>query len=883
VVAITLVAAPAEAVLAPTPPPLRTTWNRPVGGAGFFTPRSAAFAKDGSLWLVEHDLQQVQHLDASGHGLVVVGSFGGGDGQFYSPVGIAVGADGYVYVLDQFNSRISRFTADGTFVQRWGVQGNAPGQLANPAAIAALPSGELLVVDQSNDRIVRFTSTGTFVDEWGAPGGGSGQFDVPSSVAVDRRGDIYVTDTNNQRVEKFTATGRFLRQWGSAGSGQGQFTAPAGIAVDRFDRVFVSDVSANRVQMFGTDGTWTGTFGSTGTGPAQFRSPVALTASPNGDLFVVDGQNDRLQEFGGSGEAETQTLGKVAFAFATPGITPLSAAEGPDGDIFVAGGGAVERFAHDGTPRPPQNAWGATAFQNALAVRIAPDSSVCVLESSGFQVRRFTLDGTPINTFGGYGSEPGQMFWPWDIAIKANGDILVSNANYVDERVDCYSPMGALLSSFYTGGLYTPSTLALDPAGEIFTLDSRVLRRHAADGSLITAWTVYPLNSGQFGGGGLQCAGTEFVYVTDNNTRQLLKYEPSGQLLASINPAGAGRPDVTVLGRLGLDAQGNLLITANENGQVLRFAIAPRILSVADVTGDNGRAVHVEFRRTTADASVSDTPVRQYGIYRRLDPPYPPDANPAPDLPGWELAATVPATHADQYSVDVPMREDTRPGAMVFTAVLVRAITSTTLVLDSGISFGSSLDDLPPLPPSDFSGAFVADGVHLQWHRPAGDDAVAWELYRGATPDFEAEEDTRLGVLADSAYFDAGAGPGYYKLAALDPSGNRSSFLTLGPAGLLDVPGGTRAPAFSLGAVSPNPSRGQPLEVTFSLATRGSPSIELIDVTGRRVMAHAVGELSPGTHQVSLVPGRRLPAGLYLMRLHDGHGATRVARVVLLD
>jgi hypothetical protein len=55
--------------------------------------------------------------------------------------------------------------------------------------------------------------------------------------------------------------------------------------------------------------------------------------------------------------------------------------------------------------------------------------------------------------------------------------------------------------------------------------------------------------------------------------------------------------------------------------------------------------------------------------------------------------------------------------------------------------------------------------------------------------------------------------------------------------------------------------------------------IELLDVSGRRVLAREVGSLGGGRHAVNLAEGRRVAPGLYWVRLTQGANqrTTRVA------
>jgi hypothetical protein len=94
---------------------------------------------------------------------------------------------------------------------------------------------------------------------------------------------------------------------------------------------------------------------------------------------------------------------------------------------------------------------------------------------------------------------------------------------------------------------------------------------------------------------------------------------------------------------------------------------------------------------------------------------------------------------------------------------------------------------------------------------------------------------------------------------------------------------GDRAPlAFALEGVRPNPSRGGQLSVTFALPSSTPARLELIDVSGRRIVTRDVGALGAGPHVVALAANRALRPGLYLVRLEQGANV-RVTRVAVLN
>ncbi len=88
--------------------------------------------------------------------------------------------------------------------------------------------------------------------------------------------------------------------------------------------------------------------------------------------------------------------------------------------------------------------------------------------------------------------------------------------------------------------------------------------------------------------------------------------------------------------------------------------------------------------------------------------------------------------------------------------------------------------------------------------------------------------------------------------------------------------------AFALEPLRPNPTRGNSLKLHFTLPAEAPASLQMVDVRGRLVASREVGSLGAGRHAVDLTAGRRLPAGIYLVRLRQG-GLQRVTRAVVLD
>jgi hypothetical protein len=163
--------------------------------------------------------------------------------------------------------------------------------------------------------------------------------------------------------------------------------------------------------------------------------------------------------------------------------------------------------------------------------------------------------------------------------------------------------------------------------------------------------------------------------------------------------------------------------------------------------------------------------------------------------------------------------------------------------------------------------------VRLVWYAP-DDAALTATVYRRT----DAGEWAALGLVspdgAGRMVFEdrevAAATRYHYRLGVLEDTGE-----TFTGEVTVEVPAGV---ALSIDHVHPNPSDRQ-MWVTFSLPGDEPATLELMDVSGRRVRAHTVS--GAGRHTVDLATGSRLAPGVYLMRLTQA-GRVAVKRVSVI-
>jgi uncharacterized protein (TIGR03663 family) len=279
-------------------------------GPGQFTsPRSIAFAIDGSIYVADSKNHRIQHFDAGGTFINEWGSYGDSTqgeappGTLNEPWGIAIAPDGSVYVADTWNHRIQHFTAEGEFIETFGRfgQGYDADIFWGPRSVEVDTSGRIFVSDTGNKRIAVFDPSGTLVAQFGGTGSGLGQLNEPVGIGIDPQGLVYVADTWNQRVVVFeeyeTNQFRFMREWAIDGWWGESLENKPYLAVSSTGSICVTDPEGYRVLCFNEIGEFIKGWGDYGYDFSTFGLPSGIAFSQEGDPWVSDAGNNRLMRF----------------------------------------------------------------------------------------------------------------------------------------------------------------------------------------------------------------------------------------------------------------------------------------------------------------------------------------------------------------------------------------------------------------------------------------------------------------------------------------------------------------------------------------------------------------------------------------------------------
>jgi len=165
----------------------------------------------------------------------------------------------------------------------------------------------------------------------------------------------------------------------------------------------------------------------------------------------------------------------------------------------------------------------------------------------------------------------------------------------------------------------------------------------------------------------------------------------------------------------------------------------------------------------------------------------------------------------------------------------------------------------------------VTGATWLHWGASPATDLAEYRVFRSLPPY------QQIHAAPDTGYADFGPAGGFYRVVAVDTSGNVSGPAELGPEQTVDAPGGL-ALAFALAGATPNPAPGRALTLRFALPDALPARLELVNVAGRSVWSREVR--GAGTH--SLHPSESFAPGIYFVRLTRGAQAL-VRRAVVLD
>jgi hypothetical protein len=471
------------------------------------------------------------------------------------------------------------------------------------------------------------------------------------------------------------------------------------------------------------------------------------------------------------------------------------------------------------------------------------------------------------------------------LSVSLSGD---GNTAAVGGRVDSTS-VGAVWMFTRSAGTWTQQGSKLTVSDNLGAAGFGTCVSLAADGNTLLA-----------GGSSDKPYGAAWLFARKNGA-----WSQQGSKLVGTGTVGNNVNEGSSLA-LSADARTAMVGGLGDNssaGATWVFVFAsPTIVSIKDVPNDQGGKVNLHWTPGMFDLVPGD-PIDQYWIWRQVPSSSAQralaqgatllgaDATRIPagrvfraipngtDVYYWEYVGSQVAHGYPGYSYTTSTTSDSIAGSNPYTLFMVETEkTSTGEYWSSEPDSGYSVDNIAPASPAPLTGDRSAGVTYLHWGTNSEADLAGYRLYRGNSAGFVPAPGNLVSAQPDTGYADAGAANSYYKLSAVDVHGNESGYALLSPSGTASVEGSGSA-AFALYGVRPNPATAASLNVAFSLATGAPARLELVDVSGRRVLTReAVGA---GLHVVDLAVGHSVPSGLYWIRLTQGARTSGVRVAVI--
>ena len=298
----------------------------------------------------------------------------------------------------------------------------------------------------------------------------------------------------------------------------------------------------------------------------------------------------------------------------------------------------------------------------------------------------------------------------------------------------------------------------------------------------------------------------------------------------------------------------------------------PRITSVDDVPEDEGGRVYIEFQRSFFDHADQNN---QFYTIFRLDQ--------VEDSTLWVSTVTGAAGGDETYVFEVSTVVDSSGEDNGITQFKVIAFMNAG-TFESDISTGYSLDNLAPEAPTGLEAVVVDEGIHLSWDLSGSDDFQHFDLDKSLSEDF-ADHETF--TLTDTVYLDPNYTlnePQYYRLSAIDHSGNVSEYSDIVEAAVLSIDEEVVPDSYALYQNYPNPFNPV-TTIRYDLPERAFVSIRIFDIKGRIVRTLVQGTHDPGRRVVvwdaTNQNGEDVSAGMYMYMIQAGK-FSQVRKMLLL-
>ena len=309
---------------------------------------------------------------------------------------------------------------------------------------------------------------------------------------------------------------------------------------------------------------------------------LAVVVAALAAMAAPAGAQQPLASWGATGRAPNQYQKLGGIAADARGY--VYAADHSGGGVlkYTATGQYVRTI---GRPRPPQN-YGDPAPLDQIrlpeGVAIGPEGNLYVVDTDTphTRVSVWTATGRFVRSFGDYGSGPGQLSDPRQVAVDGAGFVYVADS--ANNRVQRFTPDGQFAASIGQGQTFTtrpellstPRGVAVAPDGTIYASDEylRRVQHYTADGAFLGSFGTQGSGDGQFEATGAVAAGPDgSLYVADWSLSSIQRFSGGAFLGRVGSGVGSGPGQFSHPFYVAVDCRGTLYVADVDNNRIQRL------------------------------------------------------------------------------------------------------------------------------------------------------------------------------------------------------------------------------------------------------------------------------------------------------------------------
>ena len=250
----------------------------------------------------------------------------------------------------------------------------------------------------------------------------------------------------------------------------------------------------------------------------------------------------------------------------------------------------------------PVLSFGQQILKNPCGVAVNEQDEIAVSDVGNHEIHLFKSDGTHIKSFGGKGSQHGQLHFPSGTAYHGDNITVAEQGNH---RVQVISRQGEYLRHFGGKGsldhqLYFPSGLSIDSDGNVIVADreNKLIKIFSTDGQFLDKLGTEGSFTGPF-----HCIQHDnYLIVSDSGDHSVKLFDRKGNFLYKFGEQGNADGELDTPRCLFMNKAGHLMVCDRGNHRIQMFDLSGKFVAKF---GKNGKGMG-EFNATVSVAVLSD-------------------------------------------------------------------------------------------------------------------------------------------------------------------------------------------------------------------------------------------------------------------------------------